>query len=185
MGTAIQIPVSEYLATTYRPDREYVDGDLRERNVGKWVHARIQALLAAWFVNHEVAWNIVCSMEQRIRVSATRIRIPDVAVLRPGTQQDVLSQPPLLIVQILSPDDTYSDLQIRSEDYRAMGVQTIWIIDPSTRSGRMSSGADWMAAERLEVSGTPIYVELPALFAQIDTQATARSLFVHGVLRVQ
>ena len=47
MASAIQIPVSEYLDTTYRPDREYVDGELRERNVGKWEHARMQWLLAA------------------------------------------------------------------------------------------------------------------------------------------
>ena len=174
MATAVQIPVSEYLATTYRPDREYVDGELRDRNVGKWDHARVQWLLALWFGNHEHEWNVIGSTEQRVSVSATRIRIPDLAILRPGTQQDVLTRPPLLVVEILSPDDTYSDLQQRSEDYRAMGVQTIWIIDPSTRSGRMSSGANWIAAERLEVSGTPIHVELTLLFAQIDTQATSR-----------
>jgi hypothetical protein len=32
MASAIQTPVSEYLQTSYRPDREYVDGELRERN---------------------------------------------------------------------------------------------------------------------------------------------------------
>ena len=174
MATATQIPVSEYLATFYHPDREYIDGELRERNLGKWSHARVQALLAAWFVNHELAWDIVGCTEQRIRVSPTRIRIADLAVLRPGTQQDVLSNPPLLVVEILSPDDTYSELQERCEDYRMMGVPTIWIIDPTTRSGRMSSGADWIAAERLEVPGTPIHVHLGPLFAQIDAQATAQ-----------
>jgi hypothetical protein len=34
MASATQIPVSEYLDTIYHPDREYVDGELRERNVG-------------------------------------------------------------------------------------------------------------------------------------------------------
>ena len=77
MATAAQIPVSEYLDTTYRPDREYIDGELRERNAGKWDHARIQALLAAWFVNHESEWDIVSSTEQRTQVSPSRIRIPD------------------------------------------------------------------------------------------------------------
>ena len=77
MATATQIPVSEYLNTNYRPDREYIDGELRERNVGKWDHARIQALLAAWFVNHESEWDIVSSTEQRTQVSPSRIRIPD------------------------------------------------------------------------------------------------------------
>ena len=35
MTNATRIPVSEYLDTTFRPDREYIDGEMRERNVGK------------------------------------------------------------------------------------------------------------------------------------------------------
>ena len=44
MATVLQTPLSDYLGITYRPDREYVDGEIRERNVGKWEHARVQAL---------------------------------------------------------------------------------------------------------------------------------------------
>lgn len=171
MASATQIPVSEYLDTVYHPDREYVDGELRERNVGKWEHARLQFLLALWFGKHELEWDVIGSTEQRLRVSPNRIRIPDLVFLRPGPQPDILVDPPLLIIEVLSPDDKYSDLQERCQDYIQMGVETVWIIDPKTRSGRMCSGAEWLAAERLEVAGTPIYVELPRLFAQIDTQA--------------
>jgi hypothetical protein len=46
MASVTQIPVAEYLKTSYRPDREYIDGEVRERNVGKWEHARVQLLLA-------------------------------------------------------------------------------------------------------------------------------------------
>ena len=170
MATAVHLPVSEYLRTTYRPDREYIDGELRERNVGKWEHARLQWLLAAWFVQHEQTWNIIGSTEQRMRVAPNRIRIPDLVVLRPAPQPDVLTDPPLLIVEILSPDDTYSELQERCEDYLRMGVQTIWLIDPATRSGRMCTSAGWIAADRLEVPDTPIHVDLAPLFAQIQPQ---------------
>jgi Uma2 family endonuclease len=167
MASATLIPVAEYLSTSYRPDREYIDGEVLERNVGKWEHARIQWLLALWFGRHESEWNIVGSTEQRTQVSETRIRIPDVVVLRPGTQQDVLTNPPLLVIEILSPDDTYSDTEERAQDYSAMGVKTLWIIDPKTRSGRMCSGAEWVRAQRLVVAGTPIYVELDDLFGQL------------------
>jgi len=169
MASAIQIPISEYLETTYRPDCEYIDGEVQERNVGKWMHARVQWLLAAWFGRHESEWNVIGSTEQRVRVSPTRIRIPDLVVLRPSEQPDVLTAPPLLVIEILSPDDTYSDLQQRCQDYLAMGVKTVWIIDPKTLSGRMCLQSVWVAAERLEVAGTPIYVDLVQLFAQIET----------------
>jgi hypothetical protein len=142
MATISQIPLNEYLGMNYRPDREYVDGEIRERNVGKYEHARIQALLARWFGNHEQEW---------------------------GVQPDVIFEPPLLVVEILSPDDSYSDTQERAQDYRAMGVETVWIIDPKTRSGRMCCGAEWIEASRLEVRGTPLYVNLPDIFSQLTT----------------
>ncbi len=171
MATATTLSVTEYLDASYRPDREYIDGDLRERNVGRWEHARVQALLAAWFINHESLWGVVSSTEQRIRISPTRIRIPDLVVLRPGPQPDVLVDPPLLVIEILSPDDTYSDTQERAADYLRMGIPCLWIIDPKTRTGRMGSGADWIAASRLTVPSTDLYVDLETIFAGIGERA--------------
>jgi len=100
-------------------------------------------------------------------VSDNRVRVPDVVVLTAGPQPDVLTDPPLLVIEILSPDDSYSDTHERAQDYRAMGVETVWIIDPKTRSGRMCSGAEWVESARLEVKGAPLYVDLPALFSQL------------------
>jgi Uma2 family endonuclease len=167
MATALQIPLDQYLGSSYRPDREYVDGEIRERNVGKWEHARVQWLLAAWFFAHEKQWGITGSTEQRVRVSQNRVRVPDLVVLTAGAQPDVLTDPPLLVIEILSPEDSYSDTQDRAQDYREMGVETVWIIDPKTRSGRMCSGKEWIEAERLEVKGTPLYVNLSEIFSQL------------------
>jgi Uma2 family endonuclease len=169
MATTLQIPLHDYLGTIYRPDREYVDGEIRERNVGKYEHARIQALLARWFGNHEQEWGAQVVTEQRVRVSSTRIRIPDVTLLPLNTQPDVIVDPPLLIIEILSPDDTYSDTQERAQDYRTMGVETVWIIDPKTRTGRTCSGQEWVESSRLEAKGTPMYVNLPDIFSQLKS----------------
>jgi Uma2 family endonuclease len=170
MAATIHIPLSDYLGTSYRPDREYVDGEIRERNVGKWEHARVQWLLAAWFASNEKSWGITGSTEQRVQVSRGRVRVPDVVVLKSGPQPDVLTDPPLLVIEILSPDDSYSDTQERAQDYRNMGVETVWIVDPKTRTGRMCSGAEWTEARRLVVSGTPLYVELDEIFSRIGAQ---------------
>lgn len=169
MATALHISLTQYLATSYRPDREYVDGEIRERNVGKWEHARLQWLLAHWFGAHEKEWGIVGSTEQRVRVSQERVRVPDLVVLTAGPQPDVLTDPPLLVIEILSPDDSYSDTQERARDYSRMGAETVWIIDPKTRSGRVCFGAEWVEASRLEVKGTPLYVDLPDIFSQLTS----------------
>lgn len=40
MATMAHISVSEYLRTTYRPDCDYIDGDVKERNVGEQPHGQ-------------------------------------------------------------------------------------------------------------------------------------------------
>jgi hypothetical protein len=68
MASPTQIPVSEYRNTSFRPDCDCIDGEVSERNVGKWEHARVQWLLAAWFGRHEADWNVFGSTEQRTQV---------------------------------------------------------------------------------------------------------------------
>ncbi len=168
MATQVRISLQEYLDTPYRPDREYIDGEVRERNVGKWEHARLQLLLGSWFADHESQWQVMTSTEQRTRVASSRVRVPDQVVVNAGPQPPVIDTAPVLIVEILSPDNPYSDLEERVADYRRMGVEAISAIDPKTRSGRMCIGDDWKSARRLEVPGTPIFVELDALFSSLD-----------------
>ena len=164
MATQTRLSLEEYLQTSYRPDCEYIDGEIQERNVGKWEHARTQFWLAGWFSKHEEAWGVMGSTEQRMRVTRTRVRIPDVVLVHSEEQPDILVRPPVLIVEILSPEDTYKAMQDRISDYRAMGVRSIWIIDPKTRSGRMCSGDLWTTAQILRVPETEIYVDLDVLF---------------------
>ncbi len=56
MATSTRLSLLEYMKTSYRPDREYVDGELRERNVGKWEHARLQASSAWLLAQKELVW---------------------------------------------------------------------------------------------------------------------------------
>ena len=138
MATSTRLSLSEYMKTSYRPDREFVDGELRERKVGKWEHARLQALLASWFQSQEKSWSVKVATEQRVQVSPTRVRIPDVMLVSRGPQPEVAVDPPVLVVEILSPDDTYTETQSRAADYLHMGVPCVWI-DPTSRTGANAS----------------------------------------------
>jgi Uma2 family endonuclease len=174
MTATTQIALSEYLQTSYRPDREYVDGELRERNVGKTEHARVQALLAIWFGSHEQDWRIVVTTEQRVQVAGDRVRIPDVTLVRPGAlSEDVLSVAPLCVIEILSPDDTYSRIREKAQDYRKMGIENIWLIDPGTRSGQASTDYGWQDTMDFEIPGTPIKLNLAEIFSRLDQSRKA------------
>ena len=168
MATSTRLSLVQYLKTSYRPDREYIDGELLERNVGKWEHARLQALLASWFHSQEKSWSVKVATEQRVQVSPTRVRIPDVMLVSRGPQPEVTIEPPVLVVEILSPDDTYTETQSRAADYLRMGVPCVWIIDPLSRTGRQCVGDAWTAAKDLAVPGTSIRVDLLELFARLD-----------------
>jgi len=168
VATSIQIPIADYLNASYRPDREYVDGEVLERNVGKNEHSRLQALLAGWFGNFEDEWNVAAFTEQRVQVSPTRVRIPDVLLVPLAPHPDVFVDPPLLVVEILSPDDSYAETQRRADDYFKMGVETVWIIDPVNRTGRVCVGKSWTESETLRVPGTEIWVSLPEMFSRLD-----------------
>jgi Uma2 family endonuclease len=97
---------------------------------------------------------------------------PDVVVLAANSRQpDVLTQPPLLIVEILSSEDTFAETQRRAEDYQRMGADTLWIIDPQTRTAKVCTRLTWTAATRLTVDGSDIYVEIADIFRATDHPA--------------
>ena len=127
MSTAALISVEEYLATSYRPDRELIDGELVERNVGEWDHSNLQTAVATWLRNRARDWNIRVVVEQRILVSSKRYRIPDVCVI----SRDQPIEPVYLCVEILSKDDTLRSMQERVDDYPAFCVPNIWALDPA------------------------------------------------------
>jgi Uma2 family endonuclease len=169
MSTSALIPVEEYLRTSYRPDCEYVDGEVQERNLGEYEHATIQKSLILWFGNREREWNIRVLPEQRLQTTASNFRVPDVMVLR-GDQpiQKRVTIAPLLLVEILSPEDTLRKMHVRVNEYAAMGVEHIWLLDPETRTAYRCTPAAIEVATELSIQGTPIYLPLPGIFAALD-----------------
>ncbi|HTB12027.1 MAG TPA: hypothetical protein VK752_10660 [Bryobacteraceae bacterium] len=67
MASATQISVPEYLNTTYRPDRDYVDGEVLERKLGERDHSQPQGLLAAYFLVRSKEWGLWYSQNSASR----------------------------------------------------------------------------------------------------------------------
>jgi Uma2 family endonuclease len=167
MPAATQISVSEYLSTTYRPDREYVDGEMVERNVGKKPHSRAQTRVAAFLSAHEAEWRIVSLVEQTVQISPTRYRIPDVcALLADAPEEDIITHPPFLCVEILSSDDTVISVADRLEDFLRMGVENVWLIDPLRRRGYRYTTDGMLQVKDgvMRTSNPAISVPLDAIF---------------------
>ena len=177
MATAVHIPVSEYLHSIYHPDCDYVDGELRERNLGEQTHGLVQKMIASIFTANRKAWGLRAITEQRVQVSPTRFRIPDVcAVPSSDPIQPILQTPPLLCVEVLSPEDRLQRIVVRAQEFQRMGVLHIWIIDPETREAwtmDTAGGAVPMTEEAFVLPGTPVRVALPEIFEEIDSAPRA------------
>jgi Uma2 family endonuclease len=169
MATTARIPIEVYLHSSYEPDAEYVDGGIEERNVGEYDHNAVQKAVLIWFYLHEKEWNIRSIQEQRTRVAATRVRLPDVSVFtRDVPVEQVFTRPQLIAIEVLSPEDRRSKLDEKIADYMQFGVQNIWIIDPKKQLGWDCSMGDWVPAETFSVANTSIYLSLRELFDSID-----------------
>ena len=62
------------------------------------------------------------------------IRDPDVLFQRSDALLgEVVTNPPLLCIEVLSPDDRMVDMQEKIDDYLAIGVTAIWVVNPRIR----------------------------------------------------
>jgi Uma2 family endonuclease len=169
MATTL-ISIAEYLASNYEPDREYIDGVLEERNLGEYDHGRLQLVLGSWFLRHEHEWNLRAVVEQRIQVCATRFRVADVAVLdRTQPVQQILRQPPLIAIEVLSPADTWRRMEERIADYLNFGIPDVWVLDPGSRrawSITLEGRREFTA--HLKVADSPVAIPLEELFRELD-----------------
>jgi len=143
MASRTLISVEEYLRTSYRPDCDYVDGEVVERNVGETDHSWLQTMVSAYLVARRAQWGITVLVEQRVQVTGTRFRVPDICViLGPKPAEQILTQPPFICIEILSPEDRWPRIQQRIDDFLAMGVPYVWVLDPSTKSAYAATPAE-------------------------------------------
>ena len=168
---AVLVPVDEYLTTDYSPDVDYVDGELQERNVGEEEHATIQKFFIGYFLVREKAWRIRVIPENRIQISHSRYRVPDVCVVAGDAPFGGITQTaPLLCVEVLSPEDRMSRMQDKGDDFIRMGVRSVWIIDPYKRRIVCADRSVTLqpAGELLTVHGTEMAVPLSEGFRELD-----------------
>lgn len=171
MATSALIPVSEYLRTSYSPDCDYVDGEVQERNLGEQDHSDIQARLILLLGRAEYESYIWVNPELRVQVSPTRFRVPDVCVrTADAPSEQIVHTPPLLCIEVLSPEDSFSSLRTRVRDYLAMGVSEVWVVDPKTRTVTVSRGAltEEHATGAVTVPGTPVSLQVEEIFKPLD-----------------
>ena len=170
MASTAIVSVREYLSASYRPDREYIDGIILERNLGERDHSEVQTNLSSWLHSRHKELGIWVYVEQRVQVKPSRFRVPDICVVAgPKPLEQVFTQPPLICIEILSKDDRAGEMQERIDDYLAFGVRYVWVVNPTTRRAYVHTTAGTREAKDgvLRTENPEIVAPLAEIFSSL------------------
>ena len=135
MGVKTVASLDEYLRTSFpNLDREYRDGEIVERSLPDTLHSRTQALMVFFFETLRKRLSVFAYPELRLKLRDGLVLIPDVCVYWPDRAPSRFPDvPPLLAIEIMSPDDRLTAVREKLEEYRAWGVKHVWLVDPHSR----------------------------------------------------
>ena len=157
-------------------DYELVDGQLAERTMGtesSWIALQLGALLTVHCNARKLGWVFGADAGfQCFPDAPDKVRKPDVSFVRfdrlpGGPPKGHCRVAPDLAVEVISPNELYSAVEEKVDEYLAAGVKLVWVIDPPRASVRVHradgtvadlgrsdelSGADAVAGFRCRVA---------------------------------
>lgn len=135
-----QLTFEQYLAYDNGTDRRYelVDGKLLQINPPSIKHFLIAKYLEQAFDDaiqrSQQPW--MTFRETGIRTGYRKSRLTDLCIVTRDQAKELLGQPavfqtpPLLIVEVVSPDSIKRDYRYQRSEYAALEVPEYWIVDP-------------------------------------------------------
>jgi Uma2 family endonuclease len=124
---------------------ELVDGQLVERNIGAksvWVGGQLITAMNNHIHLHKLGWVWPSDASyQCFPDDPEKVRRPDGSFIRLGRLPgEVLPRGhieivPDLALEVVSPNDLFSEVEEKVEEYLGAGVRLVWVIDPELRRG--------------------------------------------------
>jgi Uma2 family endonuclease len=123
---------------------ELVRGELRKMSPSGARHGRVSAQIVGSLIAHmkRQPTGAVYSSETGFRISQQpdTVRAPDAAFVQAERVVDTMSffnGPPDAAFEVISPGDTYSEIEEKTLDWLHAGVQAVVVVDPRTKSVRV------------------------------------------------
>ena len=69
---------------------------------------------------------------------------------------------------MLSSEERVSRYQQRLDDYRAVGVANVWVIDPMRRKAYDCSQGGWQPVDKLQFANSSVEIPLDPLWKKLD-----------------
>ncbi|MFV2196373.1 Uma2 family endonuclease [Nocardiopsis sp. LOL_012] len=111
---------------------ELVDGRLDVSPAPVFLHSRVESRLNAHltFLAPE-GFEVVSTPGINFDADRTHHRVPDLVVIgADGAEEPYLTRPPLLAVEVVSPESSFRDHYTKRQEYAKFGIPSYWIITP-------------------------------------------------------
>ena len=156
----VRMSEAEYLAHDFEVDPDFINGHLEERFIGDIEHSNWQRALVLWFGQNT---GLLAANEIHVRVSEGKYRIPDVAIFLKPPQGAYVTEPPLAVIEILSPSDTFRGLKERMRDYQTMGVKNLFVVESRTEFSEFKDDKFIpVTSERSDLEGSHGFIDWKA-----------------------
>jgi Uma2 family endonuclease len=157
MSTATGVTVKQVVARPPAGRWELVKGELRMMSPAGgehgWVIVNVTAPLAAFVKQHRLGYVLGAETGFIIHRDPDSVRAPDVAYVRRdrfqgGLPQGFIDGAPDIAIEVLSPSDTASAVEEKTEDWLTGGCGEVWLIDPRRRSASVCTQVDGAVVRR-------------------------------------
>jgi Uma2 family endonuclease len=167
MATKAQITAEQYLHMTFEYDAEYVHGEIVERALPDLNHSRTQARVCFQLEDLHSLFRLLPCIGVRMKLAEGLFRVADVAVFSSRPIEDYPEQPPLVVVEIVSPDDRHHYLMEKLEEYRVWGVANIWVVDPLSKRLSIYTESGLQNVSSLALADYPLELTPAVLFSDL------------------
>jgi len=122
---------------------ELIDGEIIPMSpaggVHGWIESTLGRALGTFVEERDLGWVMGGEVGIYTRRNPDRVRGVDVAFwsherLPEGPPPGFLDVAPELVVEVISPTDRWRDIREKIEEYFAIGVDRVWVVEPPTRS---------------------------------------------------
>lgn len=162
---AFSITPEQYLATQFEREPELVRGEIAEGPSPTFQHGNIQLRMGSRLMALQRSYPVFTGVEVRVRIAPDLYRIPDISMWKGVAPESVPAAPPLVIIEISSPDDRLDAMLQKLEEYRVWGVQHIWLIEPEIKRIHVYDHGSLREVSRLELPQFGFSVTAHQVFA--------------------
>ncbi|MBE9207476.1 Uma2 family endonuclease [Nostoc sp. LEGE 06077] len=159
---------------------EFEDGNLLLMTAESEINRRIAMFLLVCFVQLGIpAYRL--SMKTEIVTTGSRVRVPDLMVFSEelatameGAKRSTIMPempPPLLVVEVVSPNQSSRDYRYKRSEYGARGIAEYWIVDPIAQKVTVLEWVEGFYEEQVYMGdnaiASPVFPDLKLTAAQI------------------